>query len=204
MRLTNAMRAKIVRRILIDTFKERHEILRQRLNAFTDRVYRKQYDAQIQIANGVPKDMAETMFKKWDGSINLFLNGTELDFINNVGSSYTTDHAYTTYPYAFGELRDRYDRNMDVTLLKHGSALSVEASELNTAVEQFNDQHNALKAQIQGILAACTTDKKVLELLPEAEPYLPKDSVAGNKALVSVDTLNSVRAILQQNAAAKV
>lgn len=204
MRLTNAMRAEIVRRILIDTFKERHEILRKRLNAFIDRVYRKQFDAQIQLANGVPKDMAETMFKKWDGSINLFLNGTELAFISNVGSSYTNDRAYTTYPYAFGELRNRYEKQMDVTLLKHGAALSAEASELNTAVEQFNDAHDALKAQIQGILAACTTDKKVLEFLPEAEPYLPKDNVAGNKALVSIDTLNSVRAVLQQNAAAKV
>lgn len=200
MRLSNRMRDEITRRVLIDTFGKKHDQLRKTIDAYVTRCYRKEFDAEIQIANGIAREQADRMMKQWDGVIDLEVAGKSLEFLRIVGGYHTSDDANIAYRYKFGDLLlTNYRSTYNITREVHGEPLVLEGLALFSEIDEFQNSYDALRMQISGVLAACYSTKKALELLPEIEPYLPKQDVPSTQALVSVDILNSVRAVLAQN-----
>lgn len=200
MRLNNSIRTEVCRRILVDAFGAQHKALRAKIDDLANRAYRKQFDAQIQAANAIPREVADVMMKQWGGDVKLKIGGRDLKFLYSLGSLSTNSQAQVSYRYQFGEVLTQWSHpTYNISREAHGDYIFEEAAKLQDDLDDFMDAHLALKVQIMGVLNACYTTKKALELLPEAEAYLPKDDVPGTQALVSVDILNSVRAVLQQN-----
>lgn len=207
MRITKAIRKDMLHAIMSKQFYPHAIKLNKELKALITEALQLTYAEQIAAVDLIPEHLRETMLSVTGGArMHVRLIGTiEEDgkekILNRVSCKFwsSTHRFYTSemqipLKYKFGGLCERYepyfyfDKKLNPELW---DKIAAKQEEFDTYAKVMNDAAD----QITAVLASATTSKKLIELAPEMQSFLPVET-APSRGLISMDTINSVRAML--------
>jgi hypothetical protein len=200
MRLTKSIREHILRNALADLFDEMAEKHNAEVNVLVKTAFEEYFAEELETISTIPKEKRERIIGIYTGIIEVRLtSGEEKDSILLLNSRGKETSRYLKYPlpYGLGIFRDRW--NQTILFSEKDIPKTYDMfKKINEKTKEIASQISLAKNQIKAILDSVTTDKKLIELAPELEKYLPKPEPAPSNIL-PIDLINSVRALLQGN-----
>lgn len=197
MRLTNSMRAAIVRTAVGKAYSEIFDLSVKQVQKAVKTCYEALYEKELALVASVPEPMRSEVFYESGRTVEIFIKGAkQIQYLQT--SERATDDFNPGSKYRFGEHRTYYgNTQVDFTpLLETHSGLVEELNKALMANEKIAMERKAFKAQLEQLVNSVTTVAKLVELAPELAPFVPEGSVAATKALLPADMLTSVRAVL--------
>lgn len=176
MRLTIAKKEQILKNVIAATFKKRTERLTKDRHALAGQIYNNLYGKHAKAIAAVPDGFlyrCNEMFLKFGGSVTRLGLGAQhvLPYephYNTILHHFDHDHEFTK---AFDKLDARGSK------LKKDKAL--------------------LKSKVQPVLSAATTVKKLKDLWPECEKFLPVSTEVKNLPAIPIKELNGLLSTMQ-------
>lgn len=197
MRLTNSMRAAIVRTAVGKAYTQVFELSVKQVQEAVKTCYETLYEAELALINSIPEPMRSQVFYESGRTIGIVIKGVKQEqyLANNERS---TDDFNPGSKYRFGEHRTYYgNTEVDFTpLLETHPELIEELKKALLTNEKIAMDRKAFKAQLEQLVNSVTTVAKLVELAPELAPFVSEGAVAATKALLPADMLTSVRAVL--------
>lgn len=197
MRLTNSMRAAIVRTAVGKAYNEIFDLSIKQVQKAVKTCYETLYEAELALINSIPEPMRSQVFYESGRTIGIVIKGVKQEqyLANNERS---TDDFNPGSKYRFGEHRTYYgNTKVDFTpLLETHPELVEELKKALLTNEKIAMDRKAFKTQLEQLVNSVTTVAKLVELAPELAPFVPEGAVAATKALLPADMLTSVRAVL--------
>lgn len=197
MRLTNSMRAAIVRTAVGKAYNEIFDLSIKQVQKAVKTCYETLYEAELALINSIPEPMRSQVFYESGRTVGIVIKGVKQEqyLANNERS---TDDFNPGNKYRFGEHRTYYgNTKVDFTpLLETHPELVEELKKALLTNEKIAMDRKAFKAQLEQLVNSVTTVAKLVELAPELAPFVPEGAVAATKALLPADMLTSVRAVL--------
>ena len=199
MRITNALRADIMHRVVNKAFGDQIEAAKKRFADAARLAFEEIYKAEIAASKNIPAELRDTMLHVC-GYFYVNVLGSKVQFPVHPWSDGETELAvYNKHGYLYGGMRDksRYRSNyIDVTPFSCPVNFLL-VKNCRDELSQLYNSAAALRDQINLVLNSTMSSKKLLEMAPELEEYLPKNSIVATKAVIPMDTVNSLRAVLQ-------
>ena len=197
MRLTNSMRAAIVRTAVGKAYNEIFDLSIKQVQEAVKTCYETLYEAELALINSIPEPMRSQVFYESGRTIGIVIKGVKQEqYLAN--NELSTDDFNPGSKYRFGEHRT-YNGNTKVDftpLLETHPELVEELKKALLTNEKIAMDRKAFKAQLEQLVNSVTTVAKLVELAPELAPFVPEGAVAATKALLPADMLTSVRAVL--------
>jgi|LGVF01.2.fsa_nt_gb hypothetical protein len=177
MRLTKNTKQQILANVLSKTFKRRADRLEKDGQALGDAVYKDLFDDHKTLMEAMPEGFLyqESGIKVKFGAGVQYVNFSTRQRLPHKASLYGAFHAY----------------NCD-------HVLSKTSERLVNRQDKLSADRNELKHKVRAILNSATTDKRLLEVWPEVEPFLPKKEETKNLPAIPVADLNSMIASLAE------
>lgn len=175
MRLTLKMKEQIINNVVHSTLNRRRKKLHADQDAFGDAVYKHLFGEHAKLLITAPNGF----FAKQNGIKVKFgdritsVTFSELKPIPHAATGFRTYHQYP-----------------------HGHSLSQRFIRLDRRNQKISKDKRELENTVRATLSKITTDKKLLEIWPEAEKYLPKKTTSENLPAVPVANLNTMIADL--------
>lgn len=197
MRLTNSMRAAIVRTAVGKAYGEIFDLSIKQVQKAVKTCYEALYERHLALVYSVAEPMRSEVFYESGRTIEIIIKGAKQEqYLQS--SERATDDFNPGSKYRFGEHRAYYgSTKVDFTPLLETHPGLVE--ELNKALltnAKIAADREAFKAQLEQLVNSVTTVAKLVELAPELAPFVPEGAAAATKALLPADMLTSVRAVL--------
>lgn len=166
MRLTNKIRDEIVTAAMAGAFSKTKQKLEKRRFALGDRVYRLIVGKHGDAMLAMPR-----AFFEYRSNCHLSISGY-------------------SHRVEWGDLRPLPDSGY----YHHDNKPIADAlAKLQTDQDALKANESKLRADIRGLVASVNTDKQLLEVWPEAAPFIPKQNKPQAKALaIQPDQLNAV------------
>lgn len=170
-KLTNQLRSDLADTLLKRRFDEAHSALAKREKALGIRIYEDVFDAKTRAAmKRLPAGWLPT------------INHAKVKF---EAGGYSAVH--------MGEDRPVPHVKYHTTLKVYGARdpISEAYQEWESDTKSLRESRSRLEVEIRGALDSVTTIKRLLELWPELEPFVPKDGVKTLLPAINVSTLNA-------------
>jgi len=171
MKLTKVMKDRIIKSIMTDTFTVREQMVEIEKTKLANRIYADYYDiykndmARLPESFFLQKSSINVKFGNND-SVGLSMGSTRL-----VGKQ----HEYGRF-----EFEENNPRTIDYR--------AIQAKMRTLSVDRDN-----LRSTLQSIIHPITTDKRLIEVWPDAEQHIPRTAAATvNLPVIQVDGLNAL------------
>lgn len=177
MKLTNAMKERIIKSIMTDTFVVRENMISIEKTKLADRIYTDFYGLYLKDMSRLPEEF--------------FIQKSDLSLRFGSDSRYATLAMNTTR--RVGKLHDYSNWNFSETHAFTVTYRSIEAKSLTLSRDK-----DKLMATLRSIIIPITTDKRLIEVWPDAEKWIPTTPAAmSNLPVVQVDGLNDMIIIMK-------
>ena len=204
-KLTKAEKIGIINSIVQKAFSKRHDALVKSCSALADEVYEQQFGkAEASVIRALKSRKAAIALIGGVTEVKIQCNHESrryelcIDGINQIKE---------------GRYGKRAFRGVDMFSLKHArvlfvspasnryqplklvptGALVAKVQAQREECEKFYRDINAFQRDTYSIVMGCTTAERLIELVPEAKPFIPKPSGQLTTAMVPVDTVKRVR-----------
>lgn len=197
MRLTNSMREAIVRTAVGKAYNEIFDLSVNQVQKAVKACYETLYEAELTLVNSIPEPMRSRVFYESGRTIEIVIEGVKQEQYLPVDERATRSFNPGS-KYRFGEHRTYFgNTEIDFTPLlgTHPELVEQLKKALLTNVK-IASERKTFKAQLEQLVNSVTTVAKLVELAPELAPFVPEGATAATKALLPVDMLTSVRAVL--------
>ena len=176
MRLTVAKREQILKNVMDATFKKRTERLTKDRQALAGQIYNNLYGKHAKAIAAVPDGFlyrCSEMFLKFGGSVTRL--GLGAQHVLPCESRYNTILHHFDHDHDFTKAFDRLDARES----------------------KLKKDKRSLKSKVQPILSAATTVKKLTDLWPEGEKFLPVSTGVKNLPAIPIKELNGLLSTMQ-------
>jgi hypothetical protein len=168
MNLTKGMKEQIRNAVVRETFTARDKALEEQEMALGDLIYIDRYGKYISPMSSMPAGF--------------------LPESRTIAVRFEAKYSYTQISMSTAR---RVSSCSAALLYDPSHAFADQYNKLDSARDQRNKDKKELKAQLDGLLSGCSTDKKLLTIWPEAAQYLPKTGTTQHLPAVPIDSIRN-------------
>jgi hypothetical protein len=204
MKLTKVMKETVVEELIKKAFSKKMEsFIEERVSLYKEVVEKHLGDHQKQIKNGVEKSLLPLILKKGTlFSIQVDTGERSPKYLDGLHISYTKPNGDRKLLLGnYGHQVNMPDVYSDFHTCNNSCIETKQYKALNTKINKFLKEFNAFKASAEkvsnsicAVVFSCTTDVKLIELIPSAGAFIGPISITNN--LVPIETLNTINSAI--------
>lgn len=204
-KLTKAEKIGIINSITLKAFGKQYEALVKACNALADEVYEQQFGkAEAAVIRALKSRKAAIELIGGTATVRVMVDPSkhyselQIDGVCAFKEGRHDKYAFPRhYTFSLKQSRVRFQSpassNYDTLKLVPSGAMIAKVQAQQEECEKFYSDVNAFQQDTYSIVMGCTTAERLIELVPEAKPFIPKPSGPLATALVPVDTVKRVR-----------